>query len=89
MDRVPLLLRSGEAGAAQSVHQEPEADLHPFEPGGVYRGEVEVDVLVAGQPAVVSKLVGSRLRRWRCAIVGSRLPAHHHSKCSVTDLNLS
>lgn len=48
MDRVPQLFRNDEAGAAQSVHQETEADLHPFEPGGVYRGKVEVDVLVAG-----------------------------------------
>jgi hypothetical protein len=48
----------GEAGTGQGpAGQDGEPDLDLIEPRGVGRGEVKMDVFVAGQPAIVFGLV--------------------------------
>ena len=59
VDLIAQLPWGGEAGAGQGVAGEdgkPDFDL--AEPGGVGRGEVKMDVLVARQPAIVFGLMG-------------------------------
>ena len=59
IDVFPELGDAGEAGALERLPAEdgkPALDL--VEPGGVGRGEVKMDVFVAGQPAIVFGLMG-------------------------------
>src|SRR5829696_77335 len=59
IDLVPDLLGRGEAGALQGgTAEDGEPDLDLVHPGGVGRGEVEADVLMARQPSVPLRLVG-------------------------------
>ena len=59
VDLITHLLWRGEAGAGQSSSGEDrEPDLDLVEPGGVGWGEVEMDVFVVRQPAVICRLVG-------------------------------
>ena len=59
VDLIAHLPWRGEAGAGQGVAGEDgEPDFHLVEPGGVGRGEVKMDVLVARQPAIVFGLMG-------------------------------
>ena len=49
----------GEAGAGQGpARQDGEPNFNLIEPRGVGRSEMKMDVLVAGQPAIVFGLVG-------------------------------
>ena len=58
IDGLAQLPDRGEAGAVErAAREDREPDLDLIEPAGVGRGEVEVDVLVPGQPA-------SRLGLW-------------------------
>ena len=62
LDRVAHLPRRRGARSAEGrPFEEAEPDLDLVEPGGVGRGEVEVDVPMTGQPAVVLGLVGSEV----------------------------
>jgi len=59
IDVLPHLDAAGEAGAPErgsAENGEPSRDL--VEPGGMGRGEVEVNIFVAGEPAPALGLVG-------------------------------
>src|SRR6476620_12278843 len=59
VDRLAQLMDRREAGAIEGAAGEyGEPDLDLVEPGGVGRGEVEVDVLVPCQPQIPLRLVG-------------------------------
>ena len=59
IDLLSYLARRGEAGAGQGMTGEDgKPDLHLVQPGGVGRGEVKMDILVARQPAIVFGLMG-------------------------------
>src|SRR5450756_1210504 len=59
VDGTPDLARRGVAGPDQrTAAEDGEPDLDLVEPARVGRGEVEVDIPMAGQPAIVAGLVG-------------------------------
>ena len=62
----------GEAGTGQGLaRQDGEPDLDLIEPRGVGRGEVKIDVLAAGQPAIVFGLVSIQVvKGGSCKIYG-------------------
>ena len=59
IDLLAQLTWRGEAGTGQGpAIQDGELDFDQIEPRGVGRSEMKMDVLVAGQPAIVFGLVG-------------------------------
>jgi hypothetical protein len=59
VDGAPDLARRGVAGPDQrAAAEDAEPDLDLVEPARVGRGEVEVDIPMADQPAIVPRLVG-------------------------------
>src|SRR5437762_2782020 len=64
VDLIAHLPWGGEAGAGQGMPGEDgEPDFDLVDPGGVDRGEVKMDVLVAPQPMIVFGLVVFRLSK--------------------------
>lgn len=62
IDVVPELSDAGEARAAEGLpaeDREPALDL--VEPGGMGRREVEMNILVAGQPNIAGRLMGTEI----------------------------
>ena len=62
VDALAYLPRAGEACAGESLRdQNAEPDFHLIEPRGVRRNEVQVYVLVTGEPAIMLGLVGVQI----------------------------